>query len=151
MAVEKKYPSQFRRYHWRKSDERVVIDNFHMTVTELMELLPFTEEAIRRTKNMILKQAKAGILKPEQCENVLSAAGEIDAEKPKKLPALDVGATYKIETAPIGGVRGSIRRKGKVLGYYPKGRFWLVDFGCYKESISQSELMDPDVHFSRGR
>jgi len=60
-------------------------------------------------------------------------------------PELKIGGRYKVRSDMPGAGALKTDRRGKVVDYYPGGRFYLFDFGAYRETISQIDLLTGNV------
>lgn len=120
---------------WSDEETAVLLEHFDDGTHALEKLIPEkTVKMIRNKRSAMQAQARTGKLSPEASKIVLahSRVTRLGHEY-RPLPELVIGKKYVFQ-AP------EWHRSGKVLSYYIKGKYYLVQFRKFRETISQVDL-----------
>lgn len=152
----KKFLEQSKRYRlWTDEEIDLLIRNMNADSKILTKLFGRSIRSIKNKQDRLVEAAENGKLDEEKAKIVLewhkkrrkkrrSFQSETIYQCPSEqiIPELKVGLEYKFRSgnAERKNLQGQVR-KGKVISYYSKGKFYLVDFGLYRECISQADLL----------
>lgn len=138
---------------WLPEEERILIDNFWANPQSLQKLLDRKFRSIRGKQRDLVGKANSGLLSEADAAKILSVAkvkietGRLNNTIPikladgNKLPTLHVGRKYIFTQLVRDGKHNKRQsRNGRVLKYYPRGHFYLVQLDKYRECISPIDL-----------